>query len=51
MTLRLQRASQLVDSLLGRSPFDSSDAFARVLQDMLEREAALVAAEVKVVWR
>jgi|GEM_PF-6504262 len=51
MTLRLQKASQFVDSLLGRSPFDSGDAFARVLQEMLEREAALVAAKVDVVWR
>ena len=51
MTLRLHRASQLIDRLLGRPPFDSSDAFARVLQDMLEREAALVAAKVYVLWR
>ena len=50
VTLRLQKASQFIDSLLGRSPFDSGDAFARVLQDMLEREAALIAAEVEVAW-
>ncbi len=51
MTLRLQKSSQLIDSLLGRTPFDSGDAFARVLQEMLEREAAMVAAKVEVLWR
>jgi len=51
MTLRLHKPSALLDYLLGRSSFDDSDAFARVLQEMLEREAALVEAKVEVNWR
>jgi len=51
MTLRLAKRGSLIDTLLGRAPFDDSDPFARVLQEMLEREAAIVAASVAVVWR
>jgi len=51
MTLGLHKPQALLDHLLGRSPFDGSDPFARVLQEMLEREAALVEANVEVMWR
>lgn len=51
MILRLHKPSALLDKLQGRAPFDDSDPFARVLQEMLEREAALVGAKVDTQWR
>lgn len=51
IVLSLIKRSQTIDRLLGREPFDANDAFARVLQDVLEREASGVQAKVSVLWR
>lgn len=47
-TVRLQKRVRIVDRLLGRDTFDANDAFVRVLQDVLEREAFVD--QVNVTW-
>ncbi len=45
-TVTLQKTVPLIDRMLGKGELDASDAFVRVLQDVLEREAVVLRVEV-----